>query len=110
VKSINAAPHARVRRVARGRPRRPRARRPIAWHDRADGTASATAVARGLIDTPLRAARFAPDAQRALDPDVGRAPPAGRAGVADDMARAVRSFVEHGFTTGAVLDADGGQR
>ncbi|MFO1037710.1 MAG: SDR family oxidoreductase [Geminicoccaceae bacterium] len=67
-------------------------------------------VTPGMIDTPLWSARLSPDAQRDHFRRVGEALPVGRAGTADDVAHAVRFLLENGFTTGAVIDVDGGQR
>jgi NAD(P)-dependent dehydrogenase (short-subunit alcohol dehydrogenase family) len=36
--------------------------------------------------------------------------PVGRAGLPDDIAHAVQFLLENGFTTGSVVDVDGGQR
>lgn len=67
-------------------------------------------VTPGMIDTPLWSARLSPDAQRDHFRRVGEALPVGRAGTAEDVAHAVRFLMENGFTTGAVIDVDGGQR
>jgi NAD(P)-dependent dehydrogenase (short-subunit alcohol dehydrogenase family) len=37
-------------------------------------------------------------------------PPVGRTGTADDIAQAIVYLLGNGFTTGAVLDVDGGAR
>lgn len=68
------------------------------------------AVVPGMIDTPLWSARLSPEQQREHFANVGRALPVGRAGTADDVAHAVVYLMENGFTTGAVLDVDGGQK
>ena len=68
------------------------------------------AVVPGMIDTPLWAARLTPDLQKAHFEKVGAALPVGRAGTAEDVAQAVFFLMTNGFTTGAVLDVDGGQR
>jgi len=68
------------------------------------------AVTPGMIDTPLWRARLSADEQRAFFERIGRDLPAGRPGTADDVAHAVQFLLENGFTTGAVLDVDGGQR
>jgi len=67
-------------------------------------------VTPGMIDTPLWRARLSADEQRAFFERVGRDLPAGRPGTADDVAHAVQFLLKNGFTTGAVLDVDGGQR
>lgn len=66
-------------------------------------------VTPGMIDTPLWSARLTPDQQRAHFDKVAESLPVGRAGTARDVAHAVRFLLENGFTTGAVLDVDGGQ-
>jgi NAD(P)-dependent dehydrogenase (short-subunit alcohol dehydrogenase family) len=68
------------------------------------------AVTPGMIDTPLWAARLTPEQQRAHFASVGKALPVGRPGTAEDVAHAVIFLMENGFTTGAILDVDGGQR
>lgn len=67
-------------------------------------------VTPGMIDTPLWSARLSAEAQRAHFERIGQALPVGRAGTPQDVAHAVRFLLENGFTTGAVLDVDGGQR
>lgn len=67
-------------------------------------------VTPGMIDTPLWGARLTPEQQREHFRKVGASLPVGRAGKAEDVAHAVRFLLENGFTTGAVLDVDGGQR
>lgn len=67
-------------------------------------------VVPGMIDTPLWAARLSPEEQRAHFDRIGANLPVGRAGHAEDIAHACRFLMENGFTTGAVLDVDGGQR
>lgn len=68
------------------------------------------AVVPGMIDTPLWSARLSPEAQKEHFSKVGAALPVGRAGTAEDVAEAVFFLMTNGFTTGAVLDVDGGQR
>ena len=65
---------------------------------------------QGMIETPLWAARLSPDEQKAHFQKVGAGLPVGRAGLAEDVAHACRFLMENGFTTGATLDVDGGQR
>lgn len=68
------------------------------------------AVTPGMIDTPLWNARLSDDERRAHFERVGAALPVGRAGTPEDVADAVLFLLGNGFTTGAVLDVDGGQR
>lgn len=67
-------------------------------------------ITPGMIDTPLWGARLTPEQQKAHFEKVGASLPVGRAGTAQDVAHAVRFLMENGFTTGAVIDVDGGQR
>ncbi len=67
-------------------------------------------VVPGMIDTPLWAARLSAEEQRVHFAKVGASLPVGRAGLAEDVAHACRFLMENGFTTGATLDVDGGQR
>jgi len=67
-------------------------------------------VVPGMIDTPLWAARLSQGEQKAHFQKVGAGLPVGRAGLAEDVAHACRFLMENGFTTGATLDVDGGQR
>lgn len=67
-------------------------------------------ITPGMIDTPLWSARLGVEEQRAHFERIGQALPVGRAGTPQDVAHAVRFLLENGFTTGAVLDVDGGQR
>lgn len=67
-------------------------------------------VTPGMIDTPLWGARLSADEQRAHFDKVGQSLPVGRAGTPQDVAHAVRFLLENGFTSGAVIDVDGGQR
>jgi NAD(P)-dependent dehydrogenase (short-subunit alcohol dehydrogenase family) len=66
-------------------------------------------VTPGMIDTPLWSARLSPDEQKAHFARIAQSLPVGRAGTAEDVAHAVRFLLENGFTTGAVIDVDGGQ-
>ena len=70
----------------------------------------ANVVTPGAIDTPLWGARLTPEQQREHFAKVGQSLPVGRAGTAEDVSHAVRFLMENGFTTGAVVDVDGGQR
>ena len=64
----------------------------------------------GMIDTPLWAARLSPQQQQEHFARVAASLPVGRAGTARDVAHAACFLMENGFTTGAVIDVDGGQR
>lgn len=68
------------------------------------------AVVPGMIDTPLWGARMTAEQQKTHFEKVGAALPVGRAGTAEDVAHAVFFLITNGFTTGAILDVDGGQR
>ena len=68
------------------------------------------AVVPGMIDTPLWGARLSPEEQKAHFARVGVALPVGRSGTAEDVAHAVFFLMTNGFTSGAILDVDGGQR
>ena len=65
------------------------------------------AVSPGIVDTPIRAAM--PEAQR-LDmlAKVAAGLPAGRVGLADDIAQQILSFMTNGFATGSIVYIDGG--
>jgi NAD(P)-dependent dehydrogenase (short-subunit alcohol dehydrogenase family) len=68
------------------------------------------AISPGMIDTPLWRARLSEPEQRSFFARVGARLPVGRAGLPDDIAHAVQFLLENGFTTGSVVDVDGGQR
>lgn len=68
------------------------------------------AITPGMIDTPLWRARLSEEEQQAHFAKVGGSLPVGRAGTPADIAHAVLFLMTNGFTTGAVLDVDGGQR
>ena len=68
------------------------------------------AITPGMIDTPLWSARLSEEEQRRFFEATAKSLPVGRAGSADDVAHAVQFLMENKFTTGAVLDIDGGQR
>ncbi|NIE84552.1 SDR family oxidoreductase [Burkholderia sp. Cy-647] len=74
------------------------------------GPIRVNAVTPGMIDTPLWRARLSAQAQRDFFGELARTLPVGKVGTADDVAHAVQFLMENGFTTGAVLDVDGGQR
>jgi len=61
----------------------------------------------GFVDTPAYDSMPA-DQRRALYDNMASALPVRRIGGVDDIAPAVAFLVENGFTTGAVLDVDGG--
>lgn len=68
------------------------------------------AVVPGMIDTPLWGARLTAEQQKAHFEKVGAGLPVGRAGTAEDVAHAVMFLMTNGFTSGAIVDVDGGQR
>ena len=68
------------------------------------------AVVPGMIDTPLWSARLTVEQQKAHFEKIGAELPVGRAGTAEDVAHAVFFLMTNGFTTGSILDVDGGQR
>ncbi|WP_246797177.1 SDR family oxidoreductase [Burkholderia perseverans] len=68
------------------------------------------AITPGMIETPLWRSRLSEDEQRAFFATTAETLPVGKSGSADDVAHAIQFFMENGFTTGAVLDVDGGQR
>jgi NAD(P)-dependent dehydrogenase (short-subunit alcohol dehydrogenase family) len=68
------------------------------------------AVSPGAIDTPRWAAQFTSEQQREYFARVAQLTPVGRAGHADDVAHAVTFLMTNGFTSGSVVDIDGGQR
>jgi len=63
----------------------------------------------GFVDTPAYLAMPA-DARAALYQRMARAALTGRVGRAEELAQAVLFLVTNNFTTGAVLDVDGGRR
>lgn len=68
------------------------------------------AITPGMIDTPLWGTRLTPEQQREHFDNIAKSLPVGRAGTANDVAHAVMFLLENRFTTGSVLDIDGGQR
>jgi NAD(P)-dependent dehydrogenase (short-subunit alcohol dehydrogenase family) len=74
------------------------------------GPVRVNAITPGMIDTPLWRARLSESEQRAFFSKTAEALPVKRTGTADDVAHAVQFLMENRFTTGAVLDVDGGQR
>jgi len=68
------------------------------------------AVCPGVIETPVWDARLTPEQQHDFFATVGKSLPVGRAGTPEDVAQAVAYLLTNGYTTGSVLDVDGGQR
>jgi NAD(P)-dependent dehydrogenase (short-subunit alcohol dehydrogenase family) len=66
-------------------------------------------ISPGLVDTPAYDGMPA-EARRAMFQGAAASLPVGRTGVPDDVADAVLFMVANGFTTGAILDVDGGAR
>jgi NAD(P)-dependent dehydrogenase (short-subunit alcohol dehydrogenase family) len=67
------------------------------------------AVSPGVIDTPWWDGRT-PEQRAALFEVVGETTPAGRVGRAREVADAIVFLMGNGYTTGVVLDVDGGLR
>ena len=66
-------------------------------------------ISPGLVDTP--AYDEMPEvARRVLFEGAAASLPVGRTGVPEDVAEAVLFMVSNSFTTGALLDVDGGAR
>ena len=66
-------------------------------------------VSPGLVDTPAYDGLPA-EAKRAMFDGAARSLPVGRTGTSEDIAAAVEFLLDNGFTTGALLDVDGGAR
>ena len=66
-------------------------------------------ISPGLVDTPAYDAMPAA-AKRALFDGAAASLPVGRTGLPEDVAEAVLFMVANTFTTGAILDVDGGAR
>jgi NAD(P)-dependent dehydrogenase (short-subunit alcohol dehydrogenase family) len=66
-------------------------------------------VSPGLVDTPAYDGLPA-EAKAGMFAGAAHALPVGRTGTADDIAQAIVYLLGNGFTTGAVLDVDGGAR
>ncbi|GAA5174933.1 SDR family oxidoreductase [Niveibacterium umoris] len=66
-------------------------------------------VSPGLVDTPAYDGMPA-DAKRGMFDNAARHLPAGRTGTSADIAAAIEYLLDNGFTTGALLDVDGGAR
>jgi NAD(P)-dependent dehydrogenase (short-subunit alcohol dehydrogenase family) len=67
------------------------------------------AVSPGLIDTPYWD-RVPAEARRAMYDRSAASVPVGRVGTPEDIARAILFLAASSFTTGAILDCDGGAR
>lgn len=65
------------------------------------------AVSPGIIDTPIRAA-MPEQARKEMLAKTAASLPAGRVGVADDIARQILAFMTIGFATGSIVYIDGG--
>lgn len=64
-------------------------------------------VSPGIIDTPIRAAM--PEAARKeMLAKTAAGLPAGRVGLAEDIALQIHSFIRNGFATGSIVYLDGG--
>lgn len=64
-------------------------------------------VSPGIIDTPIRAAM--PEAARKeMLAKTAAGLPAGRVGLAEDIALQIHAFIRNGFATGAIVYIDGG--
>jgi NAD(P)-dependent dehydrogenase (short-subunit alcohol dehydrogenase family) len=65
------------------------------------------AVSPGIIDTPIRAAMPA-EARKTMLEKTAASLPAGRVGLAEDVAKQIVAFMDNGFATGAIVYLDGG--
>jgi len=64
-------------------------------------------VSPGIVDTPIRAAM--PEAARTdMLAKIAAGLPAGRVGVAEDLAQQIQAFMLNGFASGAIVYIDGG--
>lgn len=66
-------------------------------------------ISPGLVDTPAYDG-MPKEARRALFDGAAASLPVGRTGLPEDIADAVLFLVSNGFTTGALIDVDGGAR
>jgi Dehydrogenases with different specificities (related to short-chain alcohol dehydrogenases) len=67
------------------------------------------AVSPGLIDTPAYDG-MPVEAKRGMFEEAARSLPVGHTGTAEEVASAIVFLLENSFTTGALLDVDGGAR
>jgi NAD(P)-dependent dehydrogenase (short-subunit alcohol dehydrogenase family) len=66
-------------------------------------------VSPGLVDTPAYDGLPA-EAKAGMFAGAAKALPVGRTGTPEDIAEAIVYLLGNGFTTGAILDVDGGAR
>ncbi len=66
-------------------------------------------ISPGLVDTPAYD-HLPAEAKAGLFAGIARSLPVGRTGEADEIAAAIAFVIRNGFTTGAIIDVDGGAR
>lgn len=66
-------------------------------------------VSPGLVDTPAYDG-LSPDAKQEMFESAARSLPVGHTGASEDIASAIEFLLANDFTTGALLDVDGGAR
>ena len=66
-------------------------------------------ISPGLVDTPMYD-WMKPEEKQAFFQQIGKRAPLGRVGRSEEIAQAVLFLVRNEFTTGALLDIDGGNR